>query len=144
MLFVPKPAIFRAAALVLLALCAGMALAAWEDWRRSTVLLDSPVTSEVRGRVVSREVAARGSLRYVLDLGATSGPTVKRAPQRITLVVRARHTPFEPGAWMAVRARLSPPSGPACGAQRFRLRLLHARHRRDRLCLWRSRLDRAC
>ncbi|WP_149738165.1 ComEC/Rec2 family competence protein [Rhizobium sp. RU20A] len=110
---VAKPSIARTLALVALVLSAGMALAAFEDWRRSTMLLDSPVTSEVRGRVVSREVGTRGSLRYVLDLGATSGPTIKRAPHRITLVVRARHTPFEPGAWMTVRARLSPPSGPA-------------------------------
>ncbi len=105
------PLLAGSAALLVFGL--GMALAALEDFRRGTVLLDSPVTTEIVGRVVSREVAARGSLRYVLDVVATAAPVVKRAPQRITLIVRARHQGFSPGAWMRVRARLSPPSGPA-------------------------------
>ncbi len=113
MALMPAPAMFRAVALALLALGCGMALAAVEDLRRGTILLDSPVTTEVTGRVVSREVAARGSLRYVLEVAETAGPTVRRPPERITLVVRARHTAFAPGAWLKVRARLSPPSGPA-------------------------------
>lgn len=91
----------------------GTALAGIETWRRSTIILDSPVTTDVEGVVERSEAAGPGRLRYVVALRQTTNPIVKRPPRRVSLLARAQHEPFENGAVISGRARLSPPSGPA-------------------------------
>lgn len=91
----------------------GMALAGMETWRQSTVILDSPVTTDVKGVVERSEAAGPGRLRYIVAIRQTENPTLRRPPARVSLLARAQHEPFENGAAISGRARLSPPSGPA-------------------------------
>ncbi|MDX1146017.1 DUF4131 domain-containing protein [Sinorhizobium medicae] len=92
---------------------AGMLLAAAETARRDTVILDAPVTTTVRGTVLSRDPDDRGRWRYLVEIQETSNPRLRRAPERTTLLARSRHEPFAIGAIIEGKARLSPPSGPA-------------------------------
>ncbi|MBB4954656.1 ComEC/Rec2-related protein [Agrobacterium vitis] len=92
---------------------AGMVLADLETSRLDTIVLDGPVTTLVRGRVVSTETNASGHQRYVIALEETREPRLKRMPQQVALLARGKHTPFKSGDRVEGRARLSPPSGPA-------------------------------
>ncbi|KAA3504716.1 ComEC/Rec2 family competence protein [Rhizobium rhizogenes] len=105
----PWAAICSVAAFLLL----GMLLADLETRRAATVVLDTPVTTTITGTVVRREVDARGSWRYVVQLIATEGPTLSRPPERISLLARGGGEPVALGATISGKARLSPPSGPA-------------------------------
>ncbi len=97
-----------------LALCAaGMLLADAEVRRLQTVILDTPVTTQVTGRVLRREAGAGGDWRYLVRVEATAEPAIRRAPEQVVLVTRARHEPFALGERLHGKARLSPPSGPA-------------------------------
>ncbi len=91
----------------------GLALAGIETWRHSTVILDSPVTTDVEGVVERSEAAGPGRLRYIIAVQQTKNPMLRRPPLRVSLLARAQHQPFENGAAISGRARLSPPSGPA-------------------------------
>lgn len=91
----------------------GMLLAAFESARLDTVLLDAPVTTQITGRVLSRESDGRGAIRYRIVLEATRDPVLKRAPRVATVLARSRHEPIPIGGGIVGRARLSPPSGPA-------------------------------
>ncbi|MCF3639070.1 ComEC family competence protein [Rhizobium sp. TRM95111] len=90
----------------------GMLLAAFESRRMATVLLDMPVTTTVTGRILAREIDDRGRYRYLLAVGATREPVLKRPPERVRLLARGGK-PLAIGATVTGRARLSPPSGPA-------------------------------
>ncbi|MEN3146071.1 ComEC/Rec2 family competence protein [Neorhizobium sp. IRAMC:178] len=92
---------------------AGMMLAQFETWRRSTVILDTPVTTELAGVVERREIDAQGRWRYIVRIARTSNPEVRRPPQRVSLLSRSRHEPAKTGETISGRARISPPSGPA-------------------------------
>jgi ComEC/Rec2-related protein len=92
---------------------AGMLLAAVETARLDTVILDSPVTTNIRGTVLSREPDDKGRWRYLVEIQETSEPRLRRPPAQATLLARSRHEPFQVGAVMEGKARLSPPSGPA-------------------------------
>ncbi|WP_077961370.1 ComEC/Rec2 family competence protein [Ensifer adhaerens] len=91
----------------------GMLLVAVETWRTDTVVLDAPVTTNVRGVVFSREQDDRGRWRYGVEVEETSRPKLRRQPLKVTLVTRNSGDPFALGASIEGRARLSPPSGPA-------------------------------
>ncbi|WP_245409210.1 ComEC/Rec2 family competence protein [Shinella sp. WSJ-2] len=91
----------------------GMLLAAFESARLDTVLLDAPVTTQITGRVLSRESDERGAIRYRIALTATHDPILKRAPNVVTILARNLHEPIPIGGGIAGRARLNPPSGPA-------------------------------
>ncbi|CAD7046355.1 hypothetical protein REJC140_04080 [Pseudorhizobium endolithicum] len=91
----------------------GAAAAEVETWRRATVILDSPVTTSVVGEVHRREPAGEGRWRYFIRVNATERPILKRPPEDVVLLARAKHRPFEAGDVLRGRARLSPPSGPA-------------------------------
>lgn len=91
----------------------GMVLADLETTRLDTIILDGPVTTQVRGRVISAETNASGHQRYVIALQETAKPHLKRMPQQVALLARGKHTAFKPGDQIEGRARLSPPSGPA-------------------------------
>jgi ComEC/Rec2-related protein len=93
--------------------CLGMLLAGLEVRRLDTVILDTPVTTDVRGVVERRELDSEGRWRYVLRLEATANPQIQRQPQRISLLSRSPHEPAVIGSLVGGRARLSPPSGPA-------------------------------
>lgn len=108
-----SPRVWRIFALVATLFLAGMVLAAAETARKDTVLLDTPVTTVVRGTVIARETTDRGYWRYTVKLAQTSDPTLKRAPATVTLLSRSRAKPIEIGGGIEGKARLSPPSGPA-------------------------------
>ncbi|MCQ4629804.1 ComEC/Rec2 family competence protein [Shinella sp. CPCC 100929] len=91
----------------------GMLLAALESARLDTVVLDTPVTTQISGRVLSRESDERGAIRYRIALEATRDPVLKRPPGIVTLLARSRHEPIAIGTGITGRARLGPPSGPA-------------------------------
>ena len=93
--------------------CAGMLLAEWETRRAATTMLDQPVVTIVTGVVERREAGASGEWRYVMRLTGTLEPTLRRPPQRISVLARSRHEPLAIGTLASGRARLSPPSGPA-------------------------------
>jgi ComEC/Rec2-related protein len=94
-------------------ICLGMALAQWESWRASTVMLDSAVTTTVTGQIERRESYDNGRWRYVVRVETTEKPSIRRAPQRVTLFVRKQAEPFDLGDRIRGRARLTPPAGPA-------------------------------
>ena len=91
----------------------GMLLAAAESQRLDTVILDAPVTTEIAGRVLSRESDERGAIRYRIALETTRDPALKRMPETVTLLARSRHPSVPIGGGIKGRARLNPPSGPA-------------------------------
>ena len=91
----------------------GMLLAALESARLDTIILDAPVTSEIAGRVLSRESDGKNAIRYRIALETTRDPELKRAPNIVTLLARSRHEPIPIGGGIKGRARLGPPSGPA-------------------------------
>lgn len=91
----------------------GMLLAALESGGLDTVILDTSVTTEISGRVLSRESDERGAIRYRIALEATRDPVLKRPPGVVTLLARSRHAPIAIGTGITGRARLGPPSGPA-------------------------------
>lgn len=93
--------------------CSGMALAQCEAWRASTVMLDSAVTTTITGRIERRESDDNGRWRYVVALEATEKPTIRRAPERVTIFVRKQPQPFQLGDRMQGRVRLTPAAGPA-------------------------------
>ncbi|OLP43504.1 ComEC/Rec2 family competence protein [Rhizobium oryziradicis] len=107
-----QPVLARTLGIAALAV-AGMVLAAIETSRLDTIILDGPVTTLVRGRVISAEINASGHQRYVIALLETAKPQLKRMPQQVALLARGKHTAFKPGDLIEGRARLSPPSGPA-------------------------------
>lgn len=94
----------------------GMMLAQFETWRRSTVILDMPVTTELAGLVERKEIDSQGRWRYIVRIERSSNPELRRAPQRVSLLARSRHDPAQIGDRISGRARLSPPSGPALPA----------------------------
>ncbi|MDK1388136.1 ComEC/Rec2 family competence protein [Sinorhizobium sp. 8-89] len=91
----------------------GMLLAAVETARLDTVILDGPVTTNLRGTILSREQDDRGRWRYLVEVDETSRPRLRRPPHKATLLARSRHEGFPVGASIEGKARLSPPSGPA-------------------------------
>ncbi|RDL51898.1 hypothetical protein BLJAPNOD_03045 [Ensifer sp. M14] len=92
---------------------AGMVLVAVETARLDTVVLDGPVTTNLRGKVFSREKNDREHWRYGILIEQTTKPTLRRAPLKVMVLSRSPHTPLAIGATIEGRARLSPPSGPA-------------------------------
>jgi competence protein ComEC len=108
-----SPRVWRIFALIATLFFAGMVLAAGETARKDTVLLDTPVTTILRGRVIARETTDRGYWRYTVNVAQTSDPALKRAPATVTLLSRSRAKPIEIGGGIEGKARLSPPSGPA-------------------------------
>lgn len=91
----------------------GMLLANWETHRVGTTVLDSAVTTTITGKVERREVDAKGYWRYTIALTSTSGPSLTRLPNRISVLSRSREQPIAVGSGITGKARLSPPSGPA-------------------------------
>ncbi|WP_407692735.1 ComEC/Rec2 family competence protein [Rhizobium herbae] len=105
--------VWRIITLIAALFTAGMVLAAVETARMDTVLLDTPVTTMVRGTVTARETTDRGYWRYTVAVAQTVDPVLKRPPATVTLLSRSRERPVEIGAGIEGRARLSPPSGAA-------------------------------
>ncbi len=92
---------------------AGMMLVAIETARVDTIVLDGPVTTTVRGTVLSREKNDRQHWRYGILVEQTAEPRLRRAPRKVMVLSRSPHAPLAIGAAIEGRARLSPPSGPA-------------------------------
>lgn len=104
---------FRPLPLTSALVVAGMMLAALETFRLDSVVLDGPVTTSIRGIVLSRESDDKGRWRYLVQVRETSAPRLRRPPAKATLLARSRHEPFPVGSTIEGKARLSPPSGPA-------------------------------
>lgn len=104
---------YRPVALAPALVAAGMLLAAVETVRLDTVVLDGPVTTNVRGVVLSREADDKGRWRYLVEIRGTAAPKLRRPPTSVTLLARSRHEPFPIGSMIEGKVRLSPPSGPA-------------------------------
>lgn len=102
----------RLSAAALCLLTAGAVAADWECRRMDSVLLDSPVTTTIRGRVETREADGSGRWRYRIRIEETEGPRLKRAPE-IAAITGGRGAPIGLGEGIEGRARLTPPSGPA-------------------------------
>ncbi|MEX3009111.1 ComEC/Rec2 family competence protein [Hoeflea sp. TYP-13] len=92
---------------------AGMLAADFETSRNPTTLLDSEVTTRLRGAVVGRDIDHAGRWRYTVDIQKTWDPQIRRPPERVRLVSRSRHEPVAIGVGIEGLARLQPPSGPA-------------------------------
>jgi competence protein ComEC len=90
----------------------GMFAAQLETWRAATVILDSPVTTTLTGRVERREGDDHGRWRYIVRVTGTDTPVLKRPPEHVSLVARSG-APVEVGGWLSGRVRLTPPAGPA-------------------------------
>lgn len=108
-----SPGVWRIAAQVSALFVGGMMLAAWETARMDTVLLDTPVTTMVRGTVTGRETTDKGYWRYTVAVSGTADPKLKRPPEMVTLLSRNRDVAIPIGDGIEGRARLSPPSGAA-------------------------------
>ena len=91
----------------------GMLLAAFETARLDTVILDSPVTTQITGRILARESNDKGAIRYRIALETTQNPMIRRPPEVVTALARGGGEPIAIGSGIAGTARLSPPSGPA-------------------------------
>jgi ComEC/Rec2-related protein len=102
----------RALAAALCLMMAGAVAADWECRRIHSVLLDSPVTTTIRGRVETREADGLGRWRYRIRIEETQGPRLKRPPEVIA-ITGGRGAPIGLGEGIEGRARLTPPSGPA-------------------------------
>ncbi len=100
---------FAAALIVLAGFCA----AHGETVLSPVTLLDADVTTRVTGRVEQHEIDGAGRVRYLIAVERTSEPRLRRPPERVRLVVRARHEPVPIGARISGEARLMAPSGPA-------------------------------
>ncbi|MBM7047711.1 MULTISPECIES: ComEC/Rec2 family competence protein [Rhizobium] len=105
--------VFRHVLFAGMLICLGMALAQWESWRASTIMLDSAVTTTVTGRVERRESYDNGGWRYVVKVDKTEKPAIRRPPERVTIFVRKQAEPFNLGDRIQGKARLTPPAGPA-------------------------------
>ncbi len=95
------------------AFTAGMLLAELETWRHSTVILDSPVTASIEGRIIDLEPSRGGRWRYTLAVIKITEPALRRPPTRVRLTGLAAASALSPGDVIKGRARLAPPSGPA-------------------------------
>ncbi|QFY60024.1 ComEC family competence protein [Rhizobium grahamii] len=102
----------RRAALAGLLCVGGMLAAQIETWRAGTIILDSAVTTTLTGRVERREGDDKGRWRYILAVERTASPALKRMPERVSLLARG-DAPIPIGSWIEVRARFTPPAGPA-------------------------------
>ncbi|KRB53017.1 hypothetical protein ASE04_07265 [Rhizobium sp. Root708] len=102
----------RRAALAGLLCVGGMLAAQIETWRAGTIILDSAVTTTMTGRVERREGDDKGRWRYILAVERTASPVLKRMPARVSLLARG-DAPIPIGSWIEVRARFTPPAGPA-------------------------------
>jgi len=103
----------RTASLVSALLAAGALLAQIQTARQDTIVLDSAVTTTIRGIVMSKEADADGRWRYGIRLIETLRPKLKRQPRDIKITALGKQDGFALGAGIEGRARLSPPSGPA-------------------------------
>lgn len=103
----------RVVVILAIAFLAGMVAADVETRRMGTILLDSPVTTQILGRVIARDSDHLGRWRYTIDRIETVEPVIRRPPTRVRLVAAASHDPVAIGQVIGGRVRLRPPSGPA-------------------------------
>nr|WP_244977893.1 ComEC/Rec2 family competence protein [Aureimonas jatrophae] len=99
--------------IVVLGLLAGQGLAHVEVSRTKTTIISGDATTRIVGRVLGRETDDRGRQRYNLRLISTDRPTLSRPPERVRILVSARHTPLAIGSLYHGLVRLRPPAGPA-------------------------------
>nr|WP_254007670.1 ComEC/Rec2 family competence protein [Rhizobium sp. L1K21] len=90
----------------------GAVLADMETARKDTIMLDSPVTAQVTGRIIDLEPARGGRLRYTLEILSIRDPVLRRPPRQVRLTGLSPKEKVLPGDIISGPARLSPPSGP--------------------------------
>ncbi|MBW3098486.1 ComEC/Rec2 family competence protein [Pseudohoeflea coraliihabitans] len=99
--------------LMLMALALAGILAGRLEAQRLPPLLDGRVVTTLTGRILSRDIDAKGRVRYLIAVATTREPTLKRPPRRVRVLAREGPPPLPIGSNIAGRAMLSPPSGPA-------------------------------
>lgn len=88
------------------------AFAANIEMKKPTILIDSDVTTNLHGIVLSKNIGTNGRPRYKILINSTSSPAVTRPPLKIQLVSRSQDGQLEVGQIIETRARLTRPSGP--------------------------------
>ncbi|MEO9457912.1 MAG: ComEC/Rec2 family competence protein [Lentilitoribacter sp.] len=88
------------------------AFAANIEMKKPTILIDSDVTTNLKGIVLSKNIGTNGSLRYKILINSTSQPTIKRPPHKVQLLSRSGDGQLKVGHIIETRARLTRPSGP--------------------------------
>ncbi|QLF70389.1 ComEC/Rec2 family competence protein [Peteryoungia desertarenae] len=104
---------FRIILWALLFYLAGMAAAVLETSRLATTILDQALVTKITGIVERREAGSGGEWRYIVRLTSTVEPTIRRPPERVSLLARSSPNPVPIGGIISGGARLSPPSGSA-------------------------------
>lgn len=88
------------------------AFAANIEMKKSTILIDTDVTTHINGTILSKSMGTNGVPRYKILLNATSKPQIKRPPEMIQLAARGPAGELEVGQIINSRVRLTRPSGP--------------------------------
>ena len=102
----------QTAALMVLLVLLGMALAKIETLRAGTKVLGGEISTRLTGNVVEVENLASGRVRLTIDVTATDRPVLRYAPDRVRVSARSIPDGVEPGASVMGIVRLMPPSGP--------------------------------
>jgi ComEC/Rec2-related protein len=105
--------VWRSVAMISALLATGALLATMQTVRQDTIVLDSAVTTTIKGIVRGKESDSNGRWRYEIRLLGTEKPVLRRLPLNIKVTALGNGVPLELGAGIEGRARLSPPSGPA-------------------------------
>ncbi len=106
-----RSALAGALVVVPLLFVAGMAVAKGQTVRANTVMLASPIATEVSGYVRAVEQRADGRVRLTIDVTATARPHLRYQPQRVRVTARGA-PPLRAGDHITGRARLMPHYGP--------------------------------
>lgn len=88
------------------------AFAANIEMKKTTVLIDSDVTTNLTGTILSKSIGTNGTPRYKILINSTIKPNIKRPPEKVQLVSRSGGENLNVGQIIEVRARLTRPSGP--------------------------------
>ncbi|MBO0905037.1 ComEC/Rec2 family competence protein [Jiella sonneratiae] len=78
-----------------------------------TTVISGTATTRIAGRVLSATRDDKGRMRYLVAISGTVRPVLSRPPERVRILVSARHRPKAPGDAFYGLVRLGPPSGPA-------------------------------
>lgn len=90
----------------------GGAYAANIEMKKTTVLIDSDVTTHINGTIISKSMGVNGAPRYKILINSTSEPKIRRPPEKVQLVSRGKGVELNVGQMIDARVRLTRPSGP--------------------------------
>ncbi len=82
------------------------------EMNKSTILIDTDVTTHINGTILSKSIGTNGSPRYKILIHSTSQPQITRPPEKVQLVARGQGGTLDVGDMIDARVRLTRPSGP--------------------------------